>query len=690
MENSESKLSSLVGLSKETEEMRLQYEAEISRLQELISSISKSEERLQVAYMTSPDVISFTRLSDGLLVSVNEGFNNIFGYTAEECYGKSTLDMKMWVDPSEREILLSELRSKGSVRNFESRFNTKSGRVFTGLITASMIQIEGIDHIVTIIKDITGRKEAEEALRKEQFLMNSLMNNISDHVYFKDLDSKFIRTNKAQALSFGLDDPAKVIGKSDFNFFTEDAARQAFEDEQRIIRTGEPVLKEEMLTRKEGSDVWFSAIKMPLRDNDGNIIGTFGISRDITLRKRKELETQTLYEITRGITVTDNLNELLTLIHKSLSAVVYAKNFFIALIDEVTGLFSFPYFVDQFDQTPSRSSMARSCSAYVFRTVKPLLLSQERFDELERMGEVELVGSNSPSWVGIPLQTPSKVIGVLVLQHYEKENVYSEDDLNFLVSIGTQIAMVIERKKHEEEINLKNEQLQIINAEKDKFFSIIAHDLRGPLSAFVGATQIITEEIESMDRDEIKNITLSMKTSAVNIFSLLENLLEWSKLKRGNVFSVRENVNLKDAINSSIVLFTEQAARKRINLSVLIPGDIRVNVDRNMLDTIIRNLLSNAVKFTHPGGRIEVLARLKDENKVEIKVEDTGIGMDEQLKHRLFMLNEKTSRLGTYGELSSGLGLLLCKELVEKCGGEMFVESEEGKGSTFIFTLLNS
>jgi PAS domain S-box-containing protein len=135
-------------------------------------------------------------------------------------------------------------------------------------------------------KEINGLKQAEEALAKEQFLISALMNNLTDHVYFKDLESRFIRNNRAHALSFGLVDPEQVIGKSDFDLFTEQAARQAFEDEQTIIRTGQPIQKEEKLTRKDHSNAWFSAIKMPLRDIDGNIIGTFGISRDITDRKR--------------------------------------------------------------------------------------------------------------------------------------------------------------------------------------------------------------------------------------------------------------------------------------------------------------------------------------------------------------------------------------------------------------------
>jgi signal transduction histidine kinase len=478
-----------------------------------------------------------------------------------------------------------------------------------------------------------------------------------------------------------------VIGKSDFDFFTEQAANQAFEDEQAIIKTGQSILKEEKLTRKDCSDVWFSAMKMPLRDNDGKIIGTFGISRDITGRKRSELENYALFEIIQGITSTDKLDELLKLIHNSLGKVVYADNCFVALKDQTSGLFSFPYFVDKVDTTPIPTSMGKSCSDYVFRTVKPLLLNQKKFDRLVEQGEVELIGSNSPSWIGIPLQTPSKVIGVLVLQHYEKENVYSENDLKFLVSIGNQIAIAIERKKAEEEISFKNEQLQLINAEKDKFFSIIAHDLRGPLSAFVDATQILTEEIQNMDLEEIKDITMSMKTSASNIYSLLENLLEWSRLRRGAMDFVPENLNLKKKIEASIDVLSESARKKRIGLTISVPGELEIRADIHMFDTIIRNLISNAIKFTISGGKVIVTANYNGDHYIVVKISDSGIGMAPELRNKLFQIDEKTSRPGTEGETSTGLGLLLCKEFIEKHGGKIWVESSVGQGSTFSFSL---
>lgn len=663
------------------------YEKEINELRQSEEKVRKSCEKYKIAYMNSPDAININRLSDGMYVSVNDGFTKILGYTENDAIGRSSLEMNIWVNPEDRENLVKELESGGNVKDYEADFLSKTGNIVPGLLSASLIDLDGVPHILTVVRDITASKKAEEALAKEQFLINSLMNNLSDHVYFKDLNSKFIRTNKSHAISFGLSDPKHVIGKSDFDFFTEQAANQAFEDEQAIIKTGQSILKEEKLTRKDCSDVWFSAMKMPLRDNDGKIIGTFGISRDITGRKRSELENYALFEIIQGITSTDKLDELLKLIHNSLGKVVYADNCFVALKDQTSGLFSFPYFVDKVDTTPIPTSMGKSCSDYVFRTVKPLLLNQKKFDRLVEQGEVELIGSNSPSWIGIPLQTPSKVIGVLVLQHYEKENVYSENDLKFLVSIGNQIAIAIERKKAEEEISFKNEQLQLINAEKDKFFSIIAHDLRGPLSAFVDATQILTEEIQNMDLEEIKDITMSMKTSASNIYGLLENLLEWSRLRRGAMDFVPENLNLKKKIEASIDVLSESARKKRIGLTISVPGELEIRADIHMFDTIIRNLISNAIKFTISGGKVIVTANYNGDHYIVVKISDSGIGMAPELRNKLFQIDEKTSRPGTEGETSTGLGLLLCKEFIEKHGGKIWVESSVGQGSTFSFSL---
>jgi signal transduction histidine kinase len=232
---------------------------------------------------------------------------------------------------------------------------------------------------------------------------------------------------------------------------------------------------------------------------------------------------------------------------------------------------------------------------------------------------------------------------------------------------------------------MKNQMLQSINAEKDKFFSILAHDLRGPLSAFVAATQIITEEINTIGIEEIKEITGSMKTSATNIYMLLEDLLEWSRLRRGGLNFVPEKLNLRKIIEQCLELLSESAKKKKIQFELSVSNEIFVYADNHMLDATVRNLLSNAIKFTPIGGKVNITTEILNDNEVEVKISDSGIGMTEELKKKLFVMNENTSRPGTDGEPSTGLGLLLCKEFIEKNGGKIRVESDAGKGSSFYF-----
>ncbi len=172
--------------------------------------------------------------------------------------------------------------------------------------------------------------------------------------------------------------------------------------------------------------------------------------RDVTEQYRSEAERQVIFEIIQALNQTHNLDQLLTRIHQALKKVVYAENCFVALCEPETGTFHFPFFADQFDTAPPPQKVGRSCTAYVFRTRRAMLIPQKRFDELAALGEVELVGSPSPSWLGVPLNTPSETIGVLVVQHYEDENAYDRRDLEFLESVGGHIALAIERKRSED------------------------------------------------------------------------------------------------------------------------------------------------------------------------------------------------------------------------------------------------
>lgn len=244
---------------------------------------------------------------------------------------------------------------------------------------------------------------------------------------------------------------------------------------------------------------------------------------------------------------------------------------------------------------------------------------------------------------------------------------------------------ITQRHILQETLRRSEEKLRMLNAEKDKLFSIIAHDLRGPITAFTKLTEIFMVE-EDLSAADIRNIATDMNRSASSLQALLENLLHWSRLQREDVIISRKAVSLKAAVDRTLELLSQTMTAKQQIVRSAVSESIFVFADENMLHTILRNLLSNAMKFTPDGGFISIKT-LQDSSFVSVKVSDTGIGIPAEMISQLYSLEQKTGRPGTNGEPSTGLGLILCKEMVEKNGGQLSVESVVGKGTTFTFTI---
>ena len=912
---------------------------------------------------------------------------------------------------------------------------------------------------------ITKSKQAELTLLESEALYRTLVEKIPDGVYKSTHDGKFVDINPAMVKILGYESKEELMAidiKSQLYF--EPGDRESAVLEEKLKEVGIYRLK-----KKDGSAIWVEDHGWYIPGENGEILFHEGILRDITDRRHEELEHQVIYEISQSVAMTENLNELLKSVHHSLGKVLCAENCYVALHDKNTGLFSFPYFEDQIDSIPGPLALLKSCTAYVFRTGKTILINPEIFKQLEKQNEVELIGVPSPSWIGVPLNTPDRTIGVLVLQHYEKENIYSEHDIQFLDSVGSQIALAIVRRQAErdlrnerlllrtvidnvpdsiyckdtasrktlanhtellllqinseteilgktdfdlypkeiaegffaddqmvlktgqpvinreeyvmdnngrkrwlltsklpmkdeygkitgivgighditnrrqaeeelreseinlkvilqstadgilavngngkiiktnkrfeelwripqnlidsgnddallnfvltqlinpdefiskvhklyrsteedldhlnfrdgrvferfstpliipnaatgrvwsfrditerklaedallaskqliegiinaipvrifwkdrnsvymgcnkifakdagfsdpkdligkddfqmgwrdqaelyrtgdrqvmesgnsillsedpqttpegntiilltnkiplinskgeingilgtsmdvtehiaavKEIKLKNEQLLMVNAEKDKFFSIIAHDLKGPFNGFLGLTQVMAEELPSLTTAEVQKIAVSMRNSAKNLYHLLENLLDWSQIQKGAFPFNPEVIQISKVVGNCIAMILESAKSKNIEITTDIADSLVAFADMNMFQTIIRNLVFNAIKFTHKGGKVSILAKATSDKSIEISIQDNGIGMNQNIIENLFRIDVQTNRTGTEGEPSTGLGLLLCKEFTEKNGGNIWVESEEGEGSTFYFTL---
>jgi PAS domain S-box-containing protein len=245
---------------------------------------------------------------------------------------------------------------------------------------------------------------------------------------------------------------------------------------------------------------------------------------------------------------------------------------------------------------------------------------------------------------------------------------------------------ISERKKHEKEIREINKELIELNATKDKFFSIIAHDLKGPFQGLLGYSDLLLNEFSTLNDIEKLEFVSGINNLSKATFKLLENLLHWARLQTGKIVFNTDFFNLFEALNSQIYLMQEAAKKKDIQIKSTIDKKIFVIADLDMLQTVIRNLISNSIKFTNPDGEIIVTAEdLK--NEVKICVEDNGVGMSNENVHKLFKIEESFSTKGTEKEEGTGLGLLLCKEMIDMHKGEIWAESRPGKGTKIFFTI---
>lgn len=240
------------------------------------------------------------------------------------------------------------------------------------------------------------------------------------------------------------------------------------------------------------------------------------------------------------------------------------------------------------------------------------------------------------------------------------------------------------------QLSKSNEELNKLNASKDKFFSIIAHDLKGPVGNLNSFLNFMTDQSDKISKEEFQKDLILLQSSSKKIKDLLENLLTWSRSQRGDIQYNPDNFDLQRLIQSNMLLFESSVNNKKISLLNKVQSGIAGYFDYEMIKTVFRNLISNAIKYTNTNGSITISSRELD-TFIEITIEDTGTGMNYSMSQNLFRIDVKHfSTDGTNGEKGTGLGLILCKEFIDKHGGKIWVESEEGKGSKFKFTIPKS
>lgn len=404
---------------------------------------------------------------------------------------------------------------------------------------------------------------------------------------------------------------------------------------------------------KDGSIIWIEAITKMRVAIDGSL-EVIGVSRDITKRKQAEFELKESEEKYR------------LLFEKSDDAIlIIDDNKFIDCNAAVVKMLGYGNKDELLNVHPSVLSPEKQPDGR---------LSFEKAEEM--MGLCFQNGFHRFEWIhkrasGEPF--PAEVW--LTAIPYKGKKI-----------IHTIWRDLTERKKVEKELYDVNERLKEINSTKDKFFSIIGHDLKNPFSGILGLSGLLIDNIANYDIPTIQKYIRIIYSTTSNAYALLENLLEWSRSQTGSINFQPEVINLKKKIEHNVTLIETLAQKKNIQISAEAGDACIVFGDRNMVNTVFRNLLTNAVKFTRVGGSIKISVKEVD-SSYEIAFSDTGVGMSPEMMSNLFKIDTRFRTIGTDNETGTGLGLLLCREFIERHGGKISVKSEVGKGTEFTVSL---
>lgn len=305
----------------------------------------------------------------------------------------------------------------------------------------------------------------------------------------------------------------------------------------------------------------------------------------------------------------------------------------------------------------------------------------------EAQNERELVESfGIKSYTAVGLNYDNKISGIIGFDSIVSKKEWDERELYSVKLFSEIIANTLERKQIEVRLINSEKNLRELNAAKDKFFSIIAHDLKNPFMGILGFTEILSNSFEQYDDAEKQKMISFIKRSAESAYKLLENLLEWSRIQIGVAKVTPVQTDISILINDSITSLKDVAHTKNIKIITTVQSETYVYADEEMIKTIIRNLLTNAIKFSHPDGYVKITAEDSKEN-LKLSITDKGIGVKKELLNNLFRIDKSITTKGTLGEKGTGLGLILCKEFVEKNNGKLIVDTKEKEGSTFSIIL---
>ncbi len=584
--------------------------------------------------------------------------HKILGYDLDSLIGRNVMDFIHPEDyPGVLEVFENFLLHKINNQKVEYRYRRADGS-YLHLETIGSFILD--DHgnpreIIFSTRDITERRQKEKQIRKSEKRFREILDSIEDGYYETNLNGTITFANRAGARIHGYSDLDEYIGLN-FRQFCRDPEK-VVETFMRVLESGKPDAAVPIeMTRKDGSVGYAELSVTPLTNRKGRIKGFRGIGRDITERKKAQDDLQ-------------------------------VERLRLQNVIKATGVAAWEWNVQSGDH-----------------------VIDERWAEIIGFTLQELTPVSISTWQNAVHPDDLKMVNTLLDKHFTGKLSHLDCEYRMrhrqghwvwvqdlgqvatytsegkpLLMYGT-LSDITQKKNDSEKLKKTNQELKKAIAEKNMFLSIISHDLKSPLAGLLSLSSFLNHELETLSEPELRRITEAVHKSAQGVFELLNDLLEWSVICRKTMECKTEICNLYHLIQEAINSVRTACQQKDINLVCSVPMDMTVNADMPMILTVLRNLLFNAVKFSSRGGKISVTATKKD-SRTQICILDNGVGMDQTQLSRLFTMDRRGRHPGTQGERGTGLGLIICRELIAMHGGEIWLKSRPGQGTGVFFTL---
>ena len=620
-------------------------------------ALHRSEQKYFRLVMNLPTGISLIS-TKGELLEVNDAMSKIMGLSPDLPLQEINFFDIVAMRRMKITDKLSECIKTKEIVHGEVSFKIKSKDDSTYL-NYSFVPVlksnQEVDIVIGYVSDLTQQMRSEIESREQAEFLNLVINAIKAPFFVKDENHKWVMLNDAAVVMMGQTREA-LIGKSDSDLYPKGQADVFLKNDDQALKNGS-ISNEEQITWSDGTLHTIVTYKQLYTEKSSGKKFIIGTIHDIT--EYKKIEEELRASVFKYHELFDNANDFIVTMDLKGNITNANRTLLNYLQTDLKGFIT--HNIYDFIKGENLASV------YAF---KDKILDGSLKDAFE----LEAIGIN-----GEPITCEVKASLI------NKNN----------APVGVQILFSDVTRRREATLNLEKytRDLLDLNKTKDKFFSIIAHDLRNPYSSMMGFSELLLEDLEELSKDEIRESLKIIYSSAKNSFNLLDNLLSWSRLETGSMPFNPSRIVLTEAVEEVISLLFSNAYSKKIEINNLVSPGILLCADKNMLSTILNNLIMNAIKFTPRGGKINIFTQFADfdagseKTFIKISVDDNGIGMDSDTLGTLFTSVKLQSQPGTEKEQGTGMGLMLTREMIEKHGGKITATSKQGIGSVFSFLI---